>query len=129
MTPTQADRDRAASLCDSESFAAPFRNGILDDNNIVQAFARHAWAAREEALEQAASEIERYGEINMEACGDNILMDPLLGGREWSPENVAISQDCSIMSTIHSAKYHACQEVAANVRALKLPASDEGGAG
>lgn len=56
--------------------------------------------------------IREYGEVNMEICGDGILMDPLLRGGPWTDENVKLSDDCSIKSTIHSAKYHACQELA-----------------
>lgn len=75
-------------------------------------------AVRREAFDEAARHAEKYGEINFEIVNDNILMDPLLRGKEWSDENVAISRDCSIQSTIHSSKYHACQELAEQLRAM-----------
>jgi hypothetical protein len=75
-------------------------------------------AIRREAFEEAAKAAERYGEINFEIVNDNILMDPLLRGQGWSEENVAISRDCSIQSTIHSAKYHACRELAEQFRGM-----------
>lgn len=59
--------------------------------------------------------IEHYGEINMEMCGDGILMDPLLRGGEWTEANVKLSDDCSTRSTIHSAKYHACKELVESI--------------
>jgi hypothetical protein len=63
--------------------------------------------------------VEAYGDVNMEICGDGILMDPLLRGGGWTEENVALSDQCSTMSTIHSAKYHACQELLVQIAALK----------
>jgi hypothetical protein len=75
-------------------------------------------AAYRRAIHDAVEVIKRYGEINMEACGDYILIDPVLHGKGFSDVNIKISDDCSVMSTIHSAKYHACEEVATNVLAL-----------
>jgi hypothetical protein len=63
------------------------------------------------ALADVRALIDLYGETNMEACGDGILMDPLLHGGEWTEANVKLSRDCSIMSTIHSAQYHAAQHL------------------
>lgn len=76
-------------------------------------------AIRREAFEEVAKLCEQYGEINFEICSDGILMDPCLRGKGFSPENVQISNECSTMSTIHSAKYHACIELAEQIRALK----------
>lgn len=59
--------------------------------------------------------IKTYGEINFEICSDGILLDPLLRGGAWTEENVKRSDDCSVQSTIHSAKYHACQELIAAI--------------
>ena len=56
--------------------------------------------------------IRQYGDINYEQCSDGILLDPLLRGGPWTAENIELSEKCSAQSTIHSAKYHACQELA-----------------
>jgi hypothetical protein len=76
-------------------------------------------AIRREAFEEVAKLCEHYGEINFEICGDGILMDPLLHGKGFTEENIKLSDECSTMSTIHSAKYHACIELAEQIRALK----------
>lgn len=78
--------------------------------------------ARNAAFEEAATAAETYGEVTFEVCTDNILMDPLLHGEAWTEENVRISRDCSIQSTIHSAGYHAATHIAENIRALKTVA-------
>lgn len=59
--------------------------------------------------------IRRYGEINSEICSDGILLDPLLMGEAWTADNIAKSKECQITTTIHSAKYHACQELADSI--------------
>jgi hypothetical protein len=71
------------------------------------------------ALDDALAVIELYGETNMEACGDGILMDPLLRGGEFTDENMALSRECSIMSTIHSAQYHAAEHLMEALRKLR----------
>lgn len=76
-------------------------------------------AIRREAFEEAAKLCELYGEINFETCGDNIIMDPLLHGQPWTEANVKTSENCSIMSAIHSSKYHASIELAEQIRGLK----------
>ncbi len=72
-------------------------------------------------IEAAAKICEDYANANMEICGDNILMDPLLSGKECTEVNINISRDCSIMSTIHSAQYHAGNHMAENIRAMEVP--------
>lgn len=73
---------------------------------------------RDSPLREVLEWVTRYGEINIEICGDNIILDPVLRGQGFSPENVAISEKCQTMSTIHSAKYHACQEIASQIEAM-----------
>jgi hypothetical protein len=73
---------------------------------------------RTRALREVQAWVRQYGEINFEICGDNILMDPCLHGLGFSPENVAISNECSALSTIHSAKYHACEEIAGHIESM-----------
>lgn len=77
------------------------------------------------AVDAVLALIEAYGEINMEACGDFILTDPCLSGKGFSPENVAISDRCTIMSTIHSSKYHACQELMEQIREMAAKAGTQ----
>ena len=73
---------------------------------------------RADTIAEIVALIEAYGEVNMEICGDGVLLDPLLHGGPWTDENVKRSDDCTIMSTIHSAKYHACQELIEQIKAL-----------
>ena len=75
-------------------------------------------AAARKALEAVGDLVRDYGEINMEIFGDGILLDPLLRGGPWTDENVKLSKDCSTMSTIHSSKYHACQELIEQIKAI-----------
>jgi hypothetical protein len=75
---------------------------------------------RRDTLTEVIGMIRKYGEINMQICGDNILIDPCLRGQGFSPDNIAISDHCSTLSTIHSSKYHACQELIAQIEALAL---------
>lgn len=75
-------------------------------------------AAARRVLDAVIKAADEYGEINMEICGDGILLDPLLRGGPWTDENVKRSDDCSIMSTIHSSKYHACQELIEQFKAM-----------
>lgn len=75
LTPTQADRDAAAELhkiAGRWSRASGIRVGECDDDEWVQAFARHAQAAREDALEQAEDAIRHcydIGRIEAGLCG------------------------------------------------------------
>lgn len=73
---------------------------------------------RAKTIAEIIALIDHYGELNMELCGDGILMDPLLRGGPWNEANLKISEDCSTMSTIHSAKYHACRELIEQIKAL-----------
>lgn len=73
---------------------------------------------RKEAFEEAAKLAETYAEVNIEVCGDNIILDPLMHGEPWTPENVRKSKDCQILSAIHSAKYHAGMELAETIRRI-----------
>ncbi|GHH09465.1 hypothetical protein GCM10008023_06180 [Sphingomonas glacialis] len=66
--------------------------------------------------ERAALICEQYSEVNMEICGDSVLLDPILHGGEWSSENVKRSEDCQIKGTIHSAHHCAARNLAAAIR-------------
>ena len=67
------------------------------------------------ALADVVKLAKLYAEENMDICGDNILLDPLLHGEAWTPENMKRSRDCSVASTIHSAQYHAAQHIIAAI--------------
>lgn len=77
-----------------------------------------AGGEREQALAEVVTLIREYGDINFQICSDNILIDPCLRGQGFTAENAAISDTCQMRSTIHSAKYHACQELIAQIEAL-----------
>ena len=126
-TPEQMRKDRAMdvdeivpSLADREAAAEAINppDGWNPSEWAAEIIARHRIAARRQALEEAARHCDEYGEINFETCGDNILMDPLLHGGPWTQENVELSDKCSVSSTIHSSKFHACQEIAATLRKM-----------
>ncbi len=70
------------------------------------------------ALADVVKLAKLYGEENMAICSDNILMDPLLHGHAWTDENVKLSEQCSIHSTIHSAQYHAAEHLIAAIGEL-----------
>lgn len=70
------------------------------------------------ALSDVTKLAKLYGDENMTICGDHILMDPLLGGKEWSPENMEKSADCGVRSTIHSAQYHASEHLIVAIAAM-----------
>ncbi len=57
--------------------------------------------------------IREYGDVNFQTCTDNILLDPVLSGKGFTPENIEKSESMQVISTIHSAKYHACQDLIA----------------
>lgn len=74
ITPTQADRDAAASayfawIAGNPVIPEKMRSGRVDDHSMVQAFARHAAAAREEGyragVEAAVADIETWFPGNM----------------------------------------------------------------
>ena len=73
---------------------------------------------RREAFEEAAQLAELYADTNMEICGDNILLDPLLRGGDWTEANMTRSGECTALSTIHSAAYHAGTHIAEQIRKL-----------
>lgn len=70
------------------------------------------------ALADVVELAQLYGEENMTICGDNIMMDPLLRGGAATPENMRLSVDCSVRSTIHSAQFHASEHLIKAIEAL-----------
>lgn len=75
-------------------------------------------AHRLSVIEEAAKACEVYAEVNMEICGDNIILDPVLRGEGFSDENMARSESHQNLSLIHSSKYHAANELASLIRNL-----------
>jgi hypothetical protein len=105
-------RDRAANLC---CRLAATRFNPSRERRAVAGF----WLGYRMAIRHVDDALKLYGELNLETCGDNILMDPLLRGEEWNDLNVAVSRDCSIMSTIHSAQYHASEHMRETIGGLE----------
>lgn len=73
-------------------------------------------AARREGMEAAARIADEYASVNREIAGDSILLDPVLRGRGFTPQNVAESERQQINGTIHSAMFHAAQNIATAIR-------------
>lgn len=76
-------------------------------------------AIRREAFEEAAKLCDFYGEERLTLAGDTVLLDPCLGGKGFTPENIAVSERLSVEGCVHSASYHAASQLAAHIRALK----------
>lgn len=73
---TQADRDAAAvvlEVCDRPISAFLVRQGRVDDDPVVQAFARHRHTATADALEAMRDAFERQTE-NMAFVLNNVTM-------------------------------------------------------
>lgn len=73
---------------------------------------------RRAALEEAAKIADAYASVNIEAAGDTILLDPVLSGRDRSPEAFDKSRELTIEGCIHSSMYHAAKNIAEAIRAL-----------
>ncbi|QQV76496.1 hypothetical protein H5J25_13685 [Sphingomonas aliaeris] len=75
------------------------------------------------ALADVTALLRLYGDENMAICGDNILLDPLLSGEPFTPENIKRSADHGVSSTIHSAQYHASEHLIVAIEAMPRRAS------
>lgn len=75
-----------------------------------------AAAARLEAFEEAAKIADTYAEVNIEAAGDTILLDPVFSGESRSAAAFAKSKDLMIEGCIHSSMYHAAKNIAEAIR-------------
>lgn len=99
------------------------QQGWINDDTVVGLIRRAAAAAREEAIlaerERCAKVADAYAEENITMSGDSVLHDPLLHGGPWTPENIKKSEGLTIDGTIHSAMFHAAQNIAAAIRAGK----------
>lgn len=73
-------------------------------------------AAREEERERCAKIADLYADVNIEAAGDTVLADHVLSGKGHAPDDFAKSQDLIIDGCIHSAMFHAAQNIAAKIR-------------
>ena len=70
-------------------------------------------------LEEAARVADAYAEENRLMAQDTILLDPILSGGPLTAENIAATKDMAVTGCIHSSMYHAAQNIAAAIRALK----------
>lgn len=84
---------------------------------LVDEFARRGVERERERCGQIADE---YASVNIEAAGDTILHDPVLSGRDSSPEAFDKSRELGIEGAIHSAMFHAAQNIAAAIRERTL---------
>lgn len=85
---------------------------------IAAALAQARAEGRAEAIEQAAKVCDLYADVNIEAAGDTILLDPILNGESFSVANLRVTEGLIVDGCIHSSKFHAAQDIAANIRAL-----------
>lgn len=108
----QEDRHLALWLIGVLDVAVP----TVTFDEIMEQISRHRHEARKAALEEAAGICEQYAEVNMEICGDNIILDPVLRGEGFSEDNLKRSERHQNLSLIHSSKYHASTELAQAIR-------------
>lgn len=73
---------------------------------------------RSDALNEAAAYVEFYAEERMRLCGDSIMLDPVLSGRDRGPVGLAKSRKLQIDGTINSAAYHAAKDIADHLRKM-----------
>jgi hypothetical protein len=73
---------------------------------------------RATAIRECAALARFYAEENLTLAGDSVLLDPVLHGKGFTPENIAISERLQIDGCIHSAAYHAGLHIEANILAL-----------
>jgi len=71
-----------------------------------------------DAIEDAAKVAEAYTEVNFEAAGDSVLLDPVLRGKGFSAKNMAESERQQIAGLVHSSQAHAGKHLAAAIRLL-----------
>lgn len=74
---------------------------------------------RNDALEAAAKIADAYAEENQRMAADTIMLDPVLAGRPVTPEAIRAAKDLMVEGCIHSSMFHAAQNIAAAIRALK----------
>lgn len=72
-----------------------------------------------DAVEAAARIADAYANENQAMAADTILLDPLLAGGALTAESASRSKDLMIEGCIHSSMFHAAQNIAAAIRALK----------
>ena len=75
-------------------------------------------AGKAEERERCVALADDYATVNREIASDTILLDPVLRGRGLTPENVAEYERQQINGTIHSAMFHAAQNIAAAIRGI-----------
>lgn len=66
--------------------------------------------------ERCAKIADMFAEVNIEAAGDTILLDPVLSGRDRSDAACAVSEELRIDGCVHSAMFHAAQNIATAIR-------------
>lgn len=78
--------------------------------------------ARAEAIERCAEIADAYAEENLRMAGDTVLHDPAFkpGPKDW-----AKSKDLMMQGCIHSAMFHASQNIASAIRSLKSKSEEE----
>lgn len=82
---------------------------------LAHALDEFARQAVEQEREQCATISDEYASVN-EAAGDTVLHDPVLSGRDRSPEAFEKSREMSINGCVHSAMFHAARNIAAAIR-------------
>jgi len=110
VQPTQGDREAADRLIRGADLSTLNRY----EQYVAEAFASHRLAC----LEEAAKVCDTYAHVNFETAGDAVLLDPVLRGQGFTPENVEQSQQHQTDMLIHTSYFHAGQHLAAAIRAI-----------
>jgi len=72
-----------------------------------------------DALEAAAKVADAFAEENQRMATDTIMLDPMLNGEPVTSDAVRASKDLMIEGCIHSSMFHAAQNIATAIRALR----------
>lgn len=118
-------REVAAAILSDDAW---FEGEEMDVGTDTESAATRIAAALKEAVEQERERCARiadeYADVNREAAGDTVLLDPCLRGDGFTRENIARSGDMAVDGCVYSAKAHAATELARFIRAA--PATECG---
>lgn len=78
-------------------------------------------AAVEQERERCALIADAYADENIRMAGDTVLLDPVLHtpkGHKLTAKDFAKSEELVVSGAVHSAMFHAAQNIAAAIRAV-----------
>lgn len=91
-----------------------------DIANTTSSFATKAeQRGYQRGLEEAAKVADAFADENIRMAQDTIVIDPILNGAAPTEDNIKLFKRNQIDGCVYSSMYHAAQNVAAAIRALK----------